>query len=452
MHSRRPSSAWPCASDVCSAMRKLPYSAMPRRNTSRRTGQGGSPRLNILPTVSSTSARMQSRCRSASASFSPAASSRSAAYSLIVSSSRYLASPAASPSSTTSDLSISEMSSPSTASAPMASSEHTCSAMSRFQPEKVASRRSSICSASSSSSIAPVHGGPQRLLPQRRGPVARVQQLEPVPQPVGDLLHRQRPHPGRGQLDAQRDAVQRPAQPGHRRRVVAGQREPGPGPRGPGREQPDRLVRRQLGAAGAVRRQVQRRHPPHRLAPHPQRLPAGRDDPQPRAPGQQQLHQRGAVADLVLAGVQDQQHVPRAQRLGQRLRQRDALLLADPQRGGHRLRDRAVPVGQLDQPRLVQVARPLVRVRSPPESTSRASRTASRVLPIPPGPLRVSARTSPSSLASSARSRSRPMKLFGSAGRLPVSIAVADCMGPLEVSRLNSGTTRVSHRIRSHAA
>ena len=67
-----------------------------------------------------------------------------------------------------------------------------------------------------------------------------------------------------------------------------------------------------------------------------------------------------------------------------------------------------------------------------PESTSRASRTASRVLPIPPRPLSVSARTSPSSLASSARSRSRPMKLFGSAGRLPVSIAVADCMGPLE--------------------
>ena len=152
MHSRRPSSAWPCASDVASAMRKLPYSAMPRRNTARRTGQGGSPRLNIVATVSSTSARMQSRCRSASASFSPAASSRSAAYSLIVSSSRYLASPAASPSSTTSDLSISEMSSPRTSSAPMASSEHTCSAMSRFQPEKVASRRSSICSASSSSS------------------------------------------------------------------------------------------------------------------------------------------------------------------------------------------------------------------------------------------------------------------------------------------------------------
>ena len=60
--------------------------------------------------------------------------------------------PAASPSSTTSDLSISEMSRSSTASAGITSSEHTCSVMSRFQPEKTASRRSSICSASSSSS------------------------------------------------------------------------------------------------------------------------------------------------------------------------------------------------------------------------------------------------------------------------------------------------------------
>ena len=43
---------------------------------------------------------------------------------------------------------------------------------------------------------------------------------------------------------------------------------------------------------------------------------------------------------------------------------------------------------------------------------------------MPPGPHKVSARTSPSSLASSARSRSRPTKLLGSAGRLPSLIAV----------------------------
>jgi len=48
---------------------------------------------------------------------------------------------------------------------------------------------------------------------------------------------------------------------------------PGRAPAARAAEQPDRLVRRLFGAAGAVRRQVQRRHPPHRLAPHPQRLP-----------------------------------------------------------------------------------------------------------------------------------------------------------------------------------
>ena len=50
---------------------------------------------------------------------------------------------------------------------------------------------------------------------------------------------------------------------------------------------------------------------------------------------------------------------------------------------------------------------------------SQASRTARRVFPIPPGPHRVRARTSLSKSASSLRSRSLPMKLFGSAGRLP---------------------------------
>jgi len=43
------------------------------------------------------------------------------------------------------------------------------------------------------------------------------------------------------------------------------------------------------------------------------------------------------------------------------------------------------------------------------------------------------------------------MKLFGYAGKLPVRIVIADCMGPLEVSLLKDGTSRVSHRIGSSA-
>ena len=47
------------------------------------------------------------------------------------------------------------------------------------------------------------------------------------------------------------------------------------------------------------------------------------------------------------------------------------------------------------------------------------SRVASLVLPMPPGPHSVRARTLLSSSVRSPRSRSRPTKLFGSAGRLP---------------------------------
>ena len=59
---------------------------------------------------------------------------------------------------------------------------------------------------------------------------------------------------------------------------------------------------------------------------------------------------------------------------------------------------------------------------------SQASRRARRVLPMPPGPHRVRARTSLSRSASSLRSRSLPMKLFGSAGRLPGAGGAAEVM------------------------
>ncbi len=284
---------------------------------------------------------------------------------------------------------------------------------------------------------------------------------EPVAQPVGDLLDRQGTHPRGGQLDAKRYAVQRAAQPGHRRRVVLGQREARPGACSPGGEQADGLVGREFGAAGAVGRQVQRRHPPDGLAADPQRLPAGRDDPQPRAPGQQQLHQRGAVAHLVLAGVQDQQPVPRPQRLGQRLRQRDALLLADPDRSGDLLGGLPVPVRQLDQPGLVQSL--LVRIgRSRPGILRpRMFCTADHVAGQPHRESRLpdTARATEGQRADLAEELGQLGKitlttdeLFGSAGRLPLRIAVADCIGPLEISRLTRGTTRVSHRICSPAA
>src|SRR5215472_12134059 len=70
-----------------------------------------------------------------------------------------------------------------------------------------------------------------------------------------------------------------------------------------------------------------------------------------------------------------------------------------------------------------------------------ASRSASLVLPMPPGPHRVSCLTRRSMTLSSARSRSRPMKLFSSAGRLPrfpavgVMSDVMGCQGAQDVFR-----------------
>jgi hypothetical protein len=57
----------------------------------------------------------------------------------------------------------------------------------------------------------------------------------------------------------------------------------------------------------------------------------------------------------MLAGIEDEKHVPRAQRLGQRLRQRNARLLAHPDRGRDMLGGLAAPVGQLDQPGLIEI-------------------------------------------------------------------------------------------------
>src|SRR6266567_9090570 len=70
-----------------------------------------------------------------------------------------------------------------------------------------------------------------------------------------------------------------------------------------------------------------------------------------------------------------------------------------------------------------------------------ASLNASLVLPIPPGPHSVSARTRPRISASSARSRSRPMKLFGSAGRLPGEAGISEVIGRRGARRILSIVT-----------
>ena len=136
-----------------SAMRKLPYSAMPRRNTARRTGQGGSPRLNIVadrllhqrqdavPVPQRQRACLPGGLQPLGGVLPDRVQQPvpGVARRLAVQHHQRL-------------VDQRDEQPEHRVGRAMASSEHTCSAMSRFQPEKTASRRSSICSASSSSS------------------------------------------------------------------------------------------------------------------------------------------------------------------------------------------------------------------------------------------------------------------------------------------------------------
>jgi hypothetical protein len=75
--------------------------------------------------------------------------------------------------------------------------------------------------------VAPVHGGIERPLPGRRGPVGADQQPETVIEPVQHRAEAERLDPGGGQLDGERHPVQPLHQPGHDRARLAVQREAG---------------------------------------------------------------------------------------------------------------------------------------------------------------------------------------------------------------------------------
>ena len=110
---------------------------------------------------------------------------------------------------------------------------------------------------------------------------------------------------GRRQLDGQRQLVQVHADRGHGGPVL--RRDLDPGLRRPPAEQLHRV------------RQPQRAHRHGRLAGHPERFPAGRQDLHLGAGRQQRRDQRGAGAEQVLAGVQDEQQVSVTQLVDQQL-------------------------------------------------------------------------------------------------------------------------------------
>ncbi len=122
----------------------------------------------------------------------------------------------------------------------------------------------------------------------------------------GDLDHVEGPHPGRGELDGERQAVEAEADVGDgvdRRAIVEGEAgRRGGGPLG-----------EELG--GVVLRQ--RRDRVEDLAGHAEALPAGGEHPDTRAGGDQVGGGVGRLVDDVLAVVEDEQGSPFAEGGGQ---------------------------------------------------------------------------------------------------------------------------------------
>ena len=160
--------------------------------------------------------------------------------------------------------------------------------------------------------------------------------------------------------------------------------------------------RRELG------RQSQRRHREDQLTGNIQAFPAGGQEPQPSALGKQRGHQVRRRLQDVLAVVQHHQQLTAGQRAdqpggrGRRIPLGHAQGLRDAGRDQGRIGKRA----QFDQPGAV------------PEAglASAATRSASRVLPHPPGPVSVTTRPPRSRSRTAAISGPRPTSELTSAG------------------------------------
>ncbi len=154
-------------------------------------------------------------------------------------------------------------------------------------------------------------------------------------------------HPGGGQLNRQRQPVQSADDLGDGRGVLVGEGEVGLDGLGALDEEADGVDPGQL--LGQQRRigQRQGRHGHDPLGREAQRLPAGGQDRDPGAGGQQPRDERGRLQE-VLEVVQHQQQVPVPQSLCQPFGDRPVAGLPHAQRGGHRRRDEA-RVGQRRQ-------------------------------------------------------------------------------------------------------
>ena len=258
--------------------------------------------------------------------------------------------------------------------------------------------------------MAPVDRAAQRLLPPRQVAGPSLEQLQAVRQAAQHGLGREDPRLGGGQLQGQREPVEARAQLGHRGGVLGREREGGMDGLGPLDEQRDRralgegLGRRELRGIG----QLERGDREAVLAVEPQDLPAGDHDGRSRAGGQQLADHRRRVQHL-LEVVQHQQGLRLRGCAGRRSRSESDAPSAPMARA------------MVTATRAASVSGASGTKNTPPvkcPAQLAAASSASRVLPVPPGPVNVRSRTSlPARRRSiSSSSRRRPIRRVRRAG------------------------------------
>jgi hypothetical protein len=181
--------------------------------------------------------------------------------------------------------------------------------------------------------VGPLDGGPQGLLPGQGGAAAAGEQPEPLVQTVVHPGQRQRPQPGRGELDGQRQPVQPPADRHDQRDRLGIDGQASTLCSRSVDEQHDRVAGLRSRRAGSGERQ--RRHPVDGLAADAERLAAGDQQMHPRAAPRDGIGGLSAGADQVLAVVQHDQDVLRHQGIDQGLQHRPARFSGNSQRIGN---------------------------------------------------------------------------------------------------------------------
>ena len=157
--------------------------------------------------------------------------------------------------------------------------------------------------------IAPVDGGPDRLLPRDGAAAAAGEEPETVLEARHDVMRGEGRHTRRRKLDRKGHALETPADRQHRGGVGRVHHKPRPDRAGPIDEKPSRIGRVGGGNVHAIGRHAQRRHLVDVLGLDIEAFPAGGDDGELRAADEQVSHYLCRRFHEVLTVVEHQQPV-----------------------------------------------------------------------------------------------------------------------------------------------